>query len=61
MLIAKSSSTQVSSQPRQTERDRRKKAAALIQRWLDDESDHDERFWPVLEEELRDSRLRCRE
>ena len=42
-------------------RERRKKAADLIQRWLDDESDHDERFWPILKEELEGSRLRCRE
>ncbi len=42
-------------------RERHKKAADLIQRWLDDESDHDERFWPILKEELEDSRLRCRE
>lgn len=47
--------------PRQDEPERRRKAAALVQSWLDDPSDHDEKFWPVLEKELRDSRLRCRD
>ena len=62
MLIAKPSSTQARDQRRPPERDDpRKQAAELIQRWLDDDSGHDERFWPILEEELRDSRLRCRE
>ncbi len=62
MLTAKPSSTPATDHRRLPERDDpRKKAADLIQRWLDDDSGHDERFWPILEEELRDSRLRCRE
>lgn len=48
-------------QQRVDKRERRRKAAALIQHWLDDKSDHDERFWPVLEKELENIRLRCRE
>ncbi len=43
------------------ELEKRQQAVALIQRWLDDASDHDEKVWPVLAEELKDSRLRCRE
>lgn len=34
---------------------RRSQAAALISAWLDDESDHDERFWPILENDLAEA------
>ncbi len=40
---------------------RYRKAVALVENWLNDESGHDERLWPLLEEELQDNRMRCRE
>ncbi len=60
MLAAKPTSP-IDREQLECSQDRRRKAAALIQHWLEDESDHDERFWPVLEVELEESRLRCRE
>ena len=29
--------------------------AALIESWLEDESGHDERFWPLLEKDLEEA------
>jgi len=40
---------------------RYKKAAQLIRQWLDQDDDYDARVWPLLAEELADSRLRLRE
>ncbi len=40
---------------------RYRKAVALVEDWLNDESGHDERIWPLLEEELQDNRMRCKE
>jgi len=46
--------------PPQTRRDRYRRAAAFIESWLADESGYDEEVWPLLEEELKDARMRCR-
>jgi hypothetical protein len=40
---------------------RYRKAAALLRKWLAEPEGYDERTWPALEEELKDSALRCRE
>jgi hypothetical protein len=34
-------------------------AALLLEKWMLEESGYDDRVWPVIEEELRDSGLRC--
>jgi len=47
--------------PAQTRRDRYRRAAVLIESWLADESGYDEEIWPLLEEELKGGRMRCRE
>jgi hypothetical protein len=41
-----------------TER-RHKMAAALLEKWMLEENGYDERVWPILEQELKDSALRC--
>jgi len=46
---------------RTSRRDRYRRAAALIERWLADESGYDEEIWPLLEEELKGGRMRCEE
>ena len=41
--------------------ERYKRAAALLNKWEAASGNYDERVWPVIEEELRDSTLRCSE
>ncbi len=38
-----------------------KKAAALLEKWMSEEDSYDEKIWPALERELKDSAVRCRE
>jgi hypothetical protein len=45
-------------QPSQMKRYR--EAVALIDIWLKDDSGHDERFWPLIQEELQNNPIRCR-
>jgi hypothetical protein len=40
---------------------RYKKAAALLRKWMAEEDGYDETTWPALEQELKDSAMRCRE
>lgn len=40
---------------------RYKKAAALLRKWMAEEDDYDERVGTVLEQELKDSAMRCGE
>jgi hypothetical protein len=42
-------------------RERYKRAAALLDQWERASGDYDERVWPILDEELKDSVLRCSE
>ena len=39
---------------------RYKKAARLLEKWMSEEDAYDEKTWPALEQELKDSVLRCR-
>jgi hypothetical protein len=36
-----------------------KMAAALLEKWTLEDDGYDDRVWPVLEQELKDSALRC--
>jgi hypothetical protein len=36
-------------------------AASLLEKWLVEEDGYDDRVWPVLEEELKDVALKCRD
>jgi len=54
------SSTEAAEIASNTDR-RRKTAAALLEKWMLEDDGYDDRVWPILEEELRDSALRCRE
>jgi hypothetical protein len=38
-------------------RERRQKAAGLVESWLTEESDYDERVWPRLAQEIDKNRL----
>jgi hypothetical protein len=40
---------------------RHQKAAALLRKWMAQADGYDERTWPALEQELKDSAVRCRE
>jgi hypothetical protein len=40
--------------------ERNRKAAALLRKWMADESGYDEEIWPALEQELKDSAVRFR-
>jgi hypothetical protein len=40
---------------------RHKTAAALLEKWMLEDDSYDDCVWSVLEQELRDSALRCRE
>jgi hypothetical protein len=40
---------------------RHRTAAALLEKWMLEDDGYDERVWPILEDELRDGALRCRE
>jgi hypothetical protein len=39
----------------------RRQAAALIQKWQDEEGDYDQKIWPLIEQELDSLRTWCRE
>ena len=41
--------------------ERNRKAAALLRKWMADESGYDEEIWPALAQELRNSAVRFRE
>jgi hypothetical protein len=41
--------------------ERNRKAAALLRKWMADESGYDEEIWATLERELKDSAVRFRE
>ena len=41
--------------------ERNRKTAALLRKWMADESGYDEEVWPALEQELKDSAVRFRE
>lgn len=41
------------------ERERYKKASDLLADWLKADDQHDEEVWPLVEEELKNSRMRC--
>jgi len=36
-------------------------AAALLEKWLIEQDGYDDRVWPVLEQELNDVALKCRD
>jgi hypothetical protein len=36
-------------------------AALLLEKWMLEETDYDDRVWPTLEEELNNSGLQCRD
>ena len=36
-------------------------AVELISSWIEDETGHDEQFWPTLAEELKENRVHIRE
>ena len=36
-------------------------AASLVEKWMFEEDGYDDRVWPLLERELEDSALRCRD
>jgi hypothetical protein len=40
---------------------RHRMAALLLEKWMLEEDGYDERVWPILEQELKDSALRCRD
>lgn len=40
---------------------RYQKAAALLRKWMAETNDYDETTWPALEQELKDSAMRCQE
>lgn len=40
---------------------RYRQAAALLRKWIGEQDGYDERTWPALERELKESALRCRE
>ena len=40
---------------------RYQKAAQLLRQWMERDGDYDEQVWSVLEESLKDNRVRCRE
>jgi hypothetical protein len=42
-------------------RRRNLKAAELLEQWMIEDADDDQTDWPILEQELRDGTLRCRE
>jgi hypothetical protein len=36
-------------------------AALLLEKWMLEESGYDDRVWPIVEKELQDAVLRCRD
>jgi len=46
---------------RQTRRERYRAAAALLREWRAEDDGYDDEIWPLLAEELKDARMRCRE
>lgn len=49
-------------QPFTSNKNRRyKKAASLLQKWINESDGYDDKVWPLLELELRDSAMRCSE
>jgi hypothetical protein len=40
-------------------RRRNLRAAALLKQWMIEDATDDQSYWPILEQELRDSALRC--
>jgi hypothetical protein len=53
MERATHNTTQLSVSEAQLRIQRYRAAATLIEEWLNDESGHDERIWPLLEEALK--------
>ena len=51
-------SSEVSGGPSNSDR-RYAVAALLLEKWMSEDTDYDERVWPMLEEEMGDSCLRC--
>jgi hypothetical protein len=41
------------------ERERYKKASDLLAGWMEADDPYDEEVWPLVEEELKNSRMRC--
>jgi len=47
---------------RNEEREERyRRLAAQLQEWAAEDAEYDEEVWPLVEEELRSLRMRCRE
>lgn len=44
-----------------SQRQRNQRAAGLLEQWLVEDADANQANWPLLEQELQDSALRCRE
>jgi hypothetical protein len=42
-------------------RHRNLNAAALLKQWMIEDADDDQSCWPILEQELRNSALRCQD
>jgi hypothetical protein len=42
-------------------RERYRQAAALLDQWMAEEDGYDREIWPLVKEELKDLRTRCRE
>jgi hypothetical protein len=42
-------------------RRRNSNAAALLKQWMIEDADDDQSYWPILEQELRNSALRCQD
>ena len=53
-------SLQVESSPSTEQQERYREAAALLRQWMQERDEFEEEIWPVLDEELRNRRLRFR-
>ena len=43
------------------ERERNRETAALLRSWMESDGQYEEEVWPLIEEELKNSRMRCGE
>lgn len=53
-------SLQLESSPSAEQQERYREAATLLRQWMQEKDEFEEEIWPVLEEELRNRRLRFR-
>ena len=51
-------SLQIEPSPSTEQQERYREAAALLRQWMQEKDDFEEEIWPILEEQLRNRRLR---